>query len=807
MRYSWLLIAISLIVGLLLPTDAGLLLPMQAALIATFLLAFVLALLSRYRIAYLAICFAVLIIGQLSNISFLLEHPDNHLESLIERGQIDPDGTLELIGEIDGHIELSPDRMRLLIKLQKINNLAATGKIYLNVKLPDRWLGEPLPFRWGDSIRFIAGLEQPSSATNPGTFDYRAWLARKGIYRLSFLKSPLAVKILQPGSSFDPRRLLSSYKAHLRQSLYRFFGNEIAAVSDKGALLNALVLGDRGFIDEEVIKSFRFSGLIHIIAISGFHIGIIALFSVGLLRAIKLTPRFAYLISTVIIFAYWLLAGARPSTTRAAIVAALFLISKAFDRQSNSLNILAFAAFAFLIFVPASLTDAGFILTFVAVLSIIILHKVIRGVLNSDFFIAKSLSVSIAATLGTLPIISSVFHMVNLHAAVTGIIVMPLASIVIAFGLFLMIFLQYIPLLNLFLVKIMDLLLWLLLETIEFLKALLPFTIRGPAPPGWLILLFYLVLIGWAVAESYRQKEDLGRVGRRTVYLVIPLLLVLAMIVINPTVQLEIGELRIHALDVGAGSATLVQSAAGTTVLIDGGGIPRSDFDIGENIVSPYLWHVGIRKLDALIITHAHADHLKGMFAVLRNFKVGKIYFAAYSSGVSLGRRFAELAKSKSVPFEYLHLDQTIEIKDLTLTTFGPPEEPFVGRRNLNNKSLIAKLSDDQTDILITGDAEIEALQLAYEKYGALLKADILLVPHHGSDDALHINFLKAVDPEIALISAGDNPQYDASRKVVFEAMRLLEINIWRTKRDGRILVSYDSEGELKIETALSGQQ
>ena len=235
-------------------------------------------------------------------------------------------------------------------------------------------------------------------------------------------------------------------------------------------------------------------------------------------------------------------------------------------------------------------------------------------------------------------------------------------------------------------------------------------------------------------------------------------------------------------------------------MLIDGGGFPEGRFDVGESVVSPFLWRKGIRRLDRLVVTHAHPDHLGGLPAVARNFRIGEVWEAERPPE---GKAYAALdaALGGEVPRRTVGRGFTVREHDAVIEVLNPAPGPDPGdAAGENDRSLVLRLTCGGASFLFAGDIGREA-EAAVLQASPDVRARVLKVPHHGSDTSSSAEFLKAVAPEYAVISAGEGNRYGFPRAGVLERYAAAGVRVFRTDRDGAVEFSIDGN-TLRARTA-----
>jgi competence protein ComEC len=305
---------------------------------------------------------------------------------------------------------------------------------------------------------------------------------------------------------------------------------------------------------------------------------------------------------------------------------------------------------------------------------------------------------------------------------------------------------------------------------------------RVPSPPLWLSVAFFLVLIVLAILADQRS--------RWTWPAAVSLFVFCGVLTIAPFAPLlERGKLEVTALDVGQGDALFVAFPNGKTMLVDAGEGPslndamqRVGLDLGESVVSAYLWSRRIQAIDVVIATHAHWDHVGGLHSVFGNFRIGELWLGPGAGG-RVRDDLRELVAARSIPVRHLTAGDAISIDAVTAEVLWPPPD-WIPTRNENNDSLVIRLGYGQRGILLPGDAEatVESRLLRGE---SALRSDVLKVSHHGSSDSTSALLLEKLSSAFAVISVGPYGQYGHPRPETIERLRLAGVRVYRTDHEG----------------------
>lgn len=556
-----------------------------------------------------------------------------------------------------------------------------------------------------------------------------------------------------PGSTLpgapDPARAAARGGARtwLRTDTWRVLGPAPPvqqAAADRTGFLTALAVGDRSGVSDAHLDVLRRTGTAHVLAISGFHVGLVfgavALTARGGLRALAvLRPRgvpigLCWVLGLVAAGAYAVGAGAPVSAQRAALLLAGLSVARATGRVGRPLPLLGAAAVGILARDPAAVATASFQLSFGALVGLVRVGPVLLRWIPPDLprpvaWALKGACASIAATAGTLPAAAWWFQLVAPISPVANLVALPVVAwaiapcaVVATWGP---------PALAALAGAAGSGAVELLLRCLGALPGAPWVVAAGPA--GALVL---LAVLAWPGRPDRVALALIAALGVR-----------------------EVGvETRVTFLDVGQGDAALVEHADGRTWLVDGG-------PPGERVLC-WLRRRKIRRLDAIVATHGQADHIGGLGPVLEHLEVGAVWMP---DGPGLDE-LRGLARARGVP-----------------VVVGPPEAlhppPGFAPEDPNDGSLVLKVSGDRT-ALLTGDIEALAEGMLTD-----VRADVLKVPHHGSHSSSSAALLDAAAPVLAVVSAGRGNPFGHPRPEVLERYADRGIEVLRTDRDGTVRV------------------
>jgi len=707
------------------------------------------------------------------------------------------DGYADFSGRLYRSPSFGIGRTYLFIRVESIAvqgvSIAAQGNLRVTV-LHASGYPSPLKFRTGDRISVSAQVLPGRDFRNFSESRLAGLRKNQLVHNHAVTKSVLLVKLEQPAGGVSIQRSISTLRLALQRKIEEHFSTaDRTALSQQGAVLEAMLLGERGRMDEETTAALQRSGLFHLIAISGAHIGIISVLFFSVLRLFRVPRRVSYSALIVLLLFYSLLVEGRASVFRATIMALAYLISRLLWKQTHLLNTISCSAFLLLLSNPFYLFDMGFDLTFAATLSIILFYRKLLSVLpRLPLKISELFAVSLTAQLGVLPLLAASFNRVTFAALLLNFPAIPLIGVIMGAGFG---FLAVSPvssglaaLMSPVLKFLIDVFLWIS----RSLDAVPASSYRLPGPGAAVIIGYYLFLLLLLVRPRFKRQKPLTALLFAAFGL---------MLVTFPFPARFSPSLRLTFIDVGQGDSILVEFPGRKKMLIDGGGLSDSGFDIGENVVSPFLWRLGIKKLDYLVLTHAHPDHLDGLLSVARNFRVTE-FWEAFSPDESPVYKKMQgiLIKTKlrrRVFRGFKHREGPVEIEVLHPKLSAPLE-----RKVSNDDSLVIRLTAEGLSFLLASDIGAEA-EKSIADSPRDVRSCVLKSPHHGSRTSSSKDFLAAVEPEAVIISAGRGNSYGVPHPEILERYRAAGARVLRTDQNGAVEISVSGR-ELLIRTAVS---
>lgn len=729
--------------------------------------------------------------------------------------------------------------------------LAPKARAHVSLSLETGDVGDQL--RYGERVQIEARVRPPHNFNNPGGFDYAGYLARQNVYWTAAVTRGSRARIL-PGRCGS--RIMAGVFA-LRTAAIEHI-ERIYPPDDRGrtylaGMMEGVLIGETSKLDRAWTEDFRRTGTFHALVISGVHVTVLAGVLLFLLRLVMLPEMAALTVTAGAAWLYAMVSGFSAPVVRAAGGFTLYLVARFFFRRARILNLLSAVALVYLCWDPDQLFDASFQLSFLSVAaigalampwmesSVAPLARATRGIadiradarmdpwvaqfrvelrlaaetlflwvrlplrwcqeilawaMRGALFAVEMAALSTVIQIGLALPMAEYFHRVSFTGLTANLLIVPALDAVIPLG-FAALFTGWRWLgaaagrLLIFAAKVAT---W---------HAHLEPAWRVPDPPAWLALSFAGALIA------------LGLVARRRVLRGVVVLTVFGLFVLllwQPwPARRHPGELELTAIDVGQGDSLLLLLPHGETMLIDAGGLlefgrtRKSNLDIGDDVVSPYLWSRGIRRIDVLVASHAHQDHIGGLNAVMTNFRPRELWI-----GANFPPEVLDQAGRLGIPVREPRAGAEFELDGVGFQILSPPEDyvPAKPGTPANNDSLAMRVSYGTRAFLLTGDMEkpMEGRLLADTLGTGVngLRADVLKVGHHGSKTSTVEPFLEAVSPSIAVISAGYENSFGHPHPNVTERLNAHHTAILRTDLDGLATVLTDGR---RLEFAIQSWQ
>jgi competence protein ComEC len=640
----------------------------------------------------------------------------------------------------------------------------------------------------GNRISFAGSFSQARSIRNPGEFDYRKYLLSKGI---------TGMMVTYQNSSFVVMSNETNLYASLIFSIRKYLDEIIHKTHNKqtAGLLRGLLLADRSEIDYETKLNFINAGVIHILAVSGLHVGYVLLFFVVVFGRFNLYLRSVFIIAGI--FSFMLITGVPASVFRATLMASIIIIAFLTNRSTNLLNSIALSAVIILLVQPQQIFNPGFQLSYSAVLSIALVYPIIQREIQlmkiQNEIVKKILlfiGVSLSAQIGTLPFTVAYFNKISLIALLANLIVIPMAALIVGLGIITILVGSFSIWLASFLGITNNLITALMFKVINF-SGSLDFSyirINNYSLTDGLIFYFFLGLFIYGMNRIYRPSIKI-------LFTIFIFSNIYVFSLLDNKEILEEGKLNVLMIDVDQGDSFLIKFPNGKTALIDAG---KSDafFDMGERVIIPLLDHLGINKLDYGFISHFDNDHYGGFYSLLVNNRVKEVFIPEPDSS-NKSIKFNKFLDELKIPKRIYHREK-IMIGNTAVYVLNDTTAKYFDKLSSNDRSGIKKLVYGETSFLFLGDVEIPAERYYTKFEKEMLDSDVLKVGHHGSKTGSSEEFLSAVSPKISLISAGIKNKFGHPSEIVLKRLKKFNSKILRTDSAGAVLLQSDGK-EIRV--------
>jgi competence protein ComEC len=645
---------------------------------------------------------------------------------------------------------------------------------------------EPTRFANGDTIHVEATIIPISEKRNPHQFDYKSYLSNRDIYIQLKVEQILSVSPLTSKLNW------AWWQNKAGEKIDTFYAKHTAP------LAKALLLGFKQDLERDTRQAFARAGLSHIMAVSGLHVGFIVAplwFLIPTIRQWKYGKLLGVFLLGTTLFLYAGITGFTVSVLRASVTAVFLTIGKLYNKSSRSINLTAAAAVFILVYDPTELFSIGFQLSFSAVFIILLVLPVLQFWLPNWLRIkwyAKPLMVvivSIVVQIGLYPLQVYYFGEVSIISPIANALFVPWLGALVPFAI-----------LGLLLSGFVDVLgYWLSIPFDAFLSGVHQFVLFVSAQEwAWyetqlatlLIFPFWVVFI--FTFASWRIPELKWKLAVITLSL-------------GCMVQLSMffsttkkGELTVTYFDVGQGDAALIQTPNGKTILIDAG-VWSPGFNSGKSLIIPHLQAEGITKLDAVVLSHPHADHIGGILDIMETIAIDTIYNSGFEYESNLYHNYLQRASELSIPVKAVTAGDRLFVDPSILALVLAPEG---GRFNSdpNQHSVVLEIVYGDTEFLFTGDAGEDQEERILENYGTILNTDILKVGHHGSKTSSGLAFMSATTPEIAITSLAEQNKFRHPHAEAVLRIAQFSDSLLFTSRDKAIILKSDGKRIRKID-------
>jgi competence protein ComEC len=664
-------------------------------------------------------------------------------------------------------------------------------------------VNEPIfDLREGDRVQIYCILNKFNGPTNLGEFDMAKYMARNGVFVAGSADSRQAIELLNSGAT----GLYPKTKSWLsRIAVNSLLGGPYPRDQSESLLL-ALVLGYRTNIDKETYNAFRKTGLLHFVCLSGMNFGIVIGFVWWVCKTAGLMKPGRAIVCTITAVLFLMVVPENAPALRAAFICFAFCASFIFRRRSNPFNSLALSAIVLLLMKPTGIFQADWQLSFVSVLGILLFSKPIQNFLTettSGWFVEPekqgrlfrvirkivsltipAFAVSVAAWFANVGILLYHFYGIQYLTTIWTVLVSPLIGLISLLGYLKLIVAFFLPSVSAVMGIIINWLSYLLIWIVKLFAGLNISEMLTGKTNVAVILLFY-VLVTFAFFFPLRRQALKNIICvTATITLVVSLAL--------PWWQRTHGDnLTVTVLDVGHGQAILAQMPGGSNILLDAGSQNRSD--VGTRVVTPFLRYNGIRTIDAIVISHPEIDHINGLLETLDNCKTKAIYSDDLSSENKKNKATVKLLREELMRkgIKIKPAEDKIPITcPATVKLLWPNQAVYEDDKiSTNDKSVVMMIDYAGRKILATSDIEKFAQNEIFRLYPDL-KADVLIMPHHGSAKTTEPTFIDQIGAAVTIASCSES-SYE-KRQVIGPRSGLKSYYTWK---DGAVTVCINKQG------------
>ncbi|MFI5144418.1 MAG: ComEC/Rec2 family competence protein, partial [Ignavibacteria bacterium] len=635
-------------------------------------------------------------------------------------------------------------------------------------------------FNYGDYVQLDGELEQLPHKRNPGEFDYGEYLKLHGI-EASFTSFGYdKISFMQPTNpSIFKKNIIYPIKKYTMSAIDTYIGG------DEGEFMKGLVLGERSNISKEIKENFVNDGISHIIAVSGLNVAYVIIIVTLLLQLFPLRNSGRILITILVLIFYMNLTGNVPSIVRATIMSCVFLVSLLFERKIISLNVVALSALVILLVDPRQIFDAGFILSFWAILSMVIIFPKLQHIVDSIRYLNNSgtdklskrtlyaflifVMGTFAAQIGTIPITAFMFKKVSLVSLVTNMVAIPVSNLAMAMG-FLLVLTSLVSswaaaaigVTSAFILKM-------LLVFIDFF-AHLNFSFIETYTADYFFLLCFYALVYFLLFHSKSRLPARIAIS----------LLIVANYFVFKTVFTVNDNLNAAYLDVGNSNACCISLPDESSVLINSGGSSLKYCSAERNII-PYLKLRGKNYVDVICVTSLDKDEFRNLLYMVSHFRVDKIFCRGIYRSLFEDSSCVKIFSRTAI----FYVDSPSVFKE------KPDIRLFLIPDNNSINSLTVVCIYGSREFVFT-DVEDRDYQ-TFLKFGKNVKTSVLKVPFSGSFDFTSPEFIAHTNPENVVISSfRGRKQYNSD---VFErSLKEIGFNVFKISENGAVIFETDGE-------------
>jgi competence protein ComEC len=756
----------------------------------------------RTRSSLPALFGAVLVTGMLSYRQATTAFSPNHVTRLVTRHDQNIGFRGLIVSGIAGstsHAEKTQgERQRFTLQLTAIqiatNWIPAEGRVLVFVD--DRGVGTANPLQYGDRIECTALMRVPTPARNPGAFDWPTYLRQRNIAFTAAIRKTDVCTVLARNQANPFIALSLRMQERFERALRYGLENE----PELAGVLVGMVIGERSDIPTDTYEDFQLTGVFHVFAINGLHVGLVTAILLVVLRLVRIPRRWCGLVGVPLLALYVFATGAHPGAVRALVMASVWMLSWMLVRPTNGLNNLAAAALALLVWEPTQLFDGGFLLSFTVVAAIVVLTPRFEAPLNRwvapDPFLPRRfvsrrrraaesvarhgvrlLSCSLAAWVGLVPLLAVYFHLFTPVSIVANLLVIPLLTAIISLGLMATMAHAVWPWLTLTLNNANLLLLAIMTRGVGWLSEIQCGHWFVQAPPAWLVLAYYalgLVLLSRWIPWRWRLATLATGVVLGGALAVAGLL--------RDTVELTV-------LSLNDGPAIFLNAPGERNDwLIDGGG----DWD-GARVLPAFLRAQGVDQLGAVVLTRGIESHAGGLSAVLGEIPVAQALYADASSRSKSTRQWLATVNERRIPLRTLRAGDTLSAGNhVRVQVLHPPPGAISARSDDN--ALVLAIEVGATRVLLMSDTG-ETVERRLLESGADVRAAVIVRGQHEKESCCSPEFLAAARPEVVVLTVNARSNGREPEPAFRKRLEEYGVKLLRTDETGAVTILLTGRG------------
>lgn len=612
----------------------------------------------------------------------------------------------------------------------------------------------------------LAKLKKP---TNDGQFNEETYYKGKGIwYKLYVTDSTSLFE-----KELNIKKVLMNFKNKLSYNVDQMY------TQSSSGLMKEMLLGEKNQIDEETKDLYVENGIAHLLSISGMHFSLIGYAIYQLFQRLGVPIKSNTFLSTGLLILYSILIGFGISSVRALLMFSILLFANVINRTYDTLSAISLSAMIILLINPHQLYSTSFVLSYGAVLAIVLIPPQLFLICHIKNKLLKTILTSLSVTIGMLPIQAYLFYEIPLYSTILNLLVIPLMSILMPAMILSLVIYPISPILSLPLVFIAEKI-FLVYELLCRFFGNLPMSRIIVGKPSLVAVFIYY---GILFLILYKEKWLKRKVA-----------IILGVLVLQCFVSLrEYKILDITFIDVGQGLSVFIKKG-NNTYLYDGGG--KFNTDLGEYVLLPFLKSRGVSKLDYVFVSHGDMDHIKGISELIGKYEIHTIILGRLEKQPDSVVKLIESANQENIKIVYFKKGDTVQDNDFIVRCLYPYNNQKV--INNNEGSITLEVIFQDFDMLLCGDILKKQESLLMD---TLEQYDVVQIPHHGSKTSSSEEFVRKVDADYGIISAGRNNRFGHPNQVTLDTYEDNDTVIYNTITHGQIRVSVDGDGKVKVMT------